>query len=87
MVRAVIGWSMSKRIKAALVCDALLMALRNKGFPQSVIIHCDRGTQYCSKQYLGSLIALCKWLTYDDSGALTFYGIALSNIEFLYHNE
>ena len=49
--RAVIGWSMSKRIKAALVCDALLMALRNKGFPQGVIIHCDRGTQYCSKQY------------------------------------
>lgn len=49
--RAVIGWSMSKRMKAALVCDALLMALRNKGFPQGVIIHSDRGTQYCSKQY------------------------------------
>ena len=48
---AVIGWSMSKRMKAALVCDALLMALRNKGFPQGVIIHSDRGTQYCSKQY------------------------------------
>lgn len=49
--RAVIGWSMAKRMKAALVCDALSMALRNKGFPHGVIVHSDRGSQYCSKQY------------------------------------
>ena len=49
--RAVIGWAMAKRMKAGLVCDALAMALRNKRFPQGVLVHSDRGSQYCSKQY------------------------------------
>lgn len=49
--RAVIGWSMSKRLKNTLVCDALLMALFKRRFPKNVIIHTDRGSQYCSKKY------------------------------------
>ena len=49
--RAVIGWSMSKRINKQLVCDALTMALFKRGFPKNVIVHTDRGSQYCSKQY------------------------------------
>lgn len=49
--RAVIGWSMSKRMKKDLVCDALLMALFKRRFPQGVIMHSDRGSQYCSKKY------------------------------------
>lgn len=49
--RAVIGWAMSTRMKRQLVCDALLMALFNRKFPQGVIIHSDRGGQYCSEQY------------------------------------
>jgi len=49
--RAVIGWSMNKRMKKTLVCDALMMALFKRKFPKGVIVHSDRGSQYCSKQY------------------------------------
>ena len=49
--RAVIGWSMNKRMKASLVCDALAMALRHRNYPKKVIVHSDRGSQYCSKRY------------------------------------
>jgi len=49
--RAVIGWAMDKHMKASLVCDALMMALFRTGFPQGVILHHDRGSQYCSHAY------------------------------------
>lgn len=49
--RAVIGWSMSTRMTADLVCGALSMALWRRGFPEGVIVHSDRGSQYCSKAY------------------------------------
>jgi putative transposase len=49
--RAVIGWSMSTRMTADLVCDALSMTLWHRGFPKGVIVHSDRGSQYCSKTY------------------------------------
>ncbi|MFJ5319310.1 IS3 family transposase [Pectobacterium versatile] len=46
--RAVIGWSMSSRMTAALACNALHMALWRRKQPQNVIVHTDRGGQYCS---------------------------------------
>jgi transposase InsO family protein/transposase-like protein len=46
--RKVIGWSMSERMTATLVCDALMMALWRRHFPKDVIMHTDRGSQYCS---------------------------------------
>ena len=49
--RAVVGWSMDKRMTQQLVSDALTMALFRRGFPKGVIIHSDRGSQYCSKAY------------------------------------
>lgn len=49
--RAVIGWSMSKTMKKDLVCDALLMGLFKRKFPKNVIVHSDRGSQYCSYRY------------------------------------
>ncbi len=49
--RAVVGWSMSPRMTADLVCDAMNMALWRRGFPQGLIIHSDRGSQYCSRSY------------------------------------
>lgn len=49
--RAVIGWSMSRQMKKQLVCDALMMALFKRKFPKNVIVHSDRGSQYCSKKY------------------------------------
>ena len=49
--RAIIGWSMNRRMTQQLVCDALTMALFRRGFPRDTIIHSDRGSQYCSKRY------------------------------------
>ncbi|RUO24717.1 IS3 family transposase [Aliidiomarina sanyensis] len=49
--RSVVGWSMSNRMTATLVCDALKMALFRRGFPEGIIVHSDRGSQYCSSDY------------------------------------
>lgn len=49
--RQVVGWAMSHRMKAELVCDALKMALFRRKMPTGVILHSDRGSQYCSKRY------------------------------------
>jgi transposase InsO family protein len=49
--RAVIGWSMSQRMTRQLVCDALTMAQWRRGFPKNVLVHSDRGSQYCSNDY------------------------------------
>jgi len=49
--RKVVGWAMDSRMTAALVCDALLMSLFRRKFPRGVIIHSDRGSQYCSKEH------------------------------------
>jgi putative transposase len=49
--RKVIGWAMADRMTATLVCDALTMALWRRKLPQKVIVHSDRGSQYCSKEY------------------------------------
>ncbi len=42
---------MNAKMTATLVCDALSMALFRRGFPEQVIVHSDRGNQYCSKGY------------------------------------
>jgi len=49
--RAVIGWSLDKRMTQALVCNALTMALWRRGFPTGVLVHSDRGSQYCANTY------------------------------------
>ena len=53
--RAIVGWSMDKTMTKELVCDALNMALWRRQFPKGVIIHSDRGSQYCSKEYQNML--------------------------------
>ncbi|TYM18115.1 IS3 family transposase [Salmonella enterica subsp. enterica serovar Typhimurium] len=53
--RAVIGWSMSPRMTAQLACDALQMALWRRKRPRNIIVHTDRGGQYCSADYQAQL--------------------------------
>jgi transposase InsO family protein len=50
--RKVIGWTFGEHINARLVCDALKAALFKRGYPSGVIVHTDRGSQYCSQAYL-----------------------------------
>jgi len=49
--RRVVGWSMSSRMKAKLVCDALQMALWHRGPKAGLIHHSDRGSQYASRAF------------------------------------
>ncbi|EJN6734162.1 IS3 family transposase [Salmonella enterica subsp. enterica serovar Anatum] len=78
--RAVIGWSMSSRMTAQLACDALQMALWRRKRPENVIVHTDRGGQYCSADYqallkrhnlYGSMSA--KGCCYDNACAESFF--------------
>ncbi len=49
--RAIVGWSIQRRMTQQLVIDALRMALFRRKFPTETIIHSDRGSQYCSVAY------------------------------------
>jgi transposase InsO family protein len=49
--RKVVGWSMSSRMKAQLVCDALKMAIWQRRPKAGLIHHSDRGSQYASKAF------------------------------------
>jgi len=49
--RKVVGWSMSTRMKAQLVCDALKMAIWQRRPKAGLIHHSDRGSQYASKAF------------------------------------
>jgi transposase InsO family protein len=49
--RQVIGWAMSERMTTPLVSDALQMALWRRKRPKGVILHSDRGSQYCAVVY------------------------------------
>jgi len=71
--RAVVGWSMDKRMKKALVCNALIMALKSQGFPKRLIMHTDRGSQYCSKRYRKMIV------TYKLIGSMSRKGNCWDN--------
>jgi transposase InsO family protein len=49
--RQVVGWQMSDRIDSALVVDALQAALLSRGGVGGLMIHTDRGVQYCSHAF------------------------------------
>ena len=49
--RKIVGWSMSSRMKADLVCDALKMAIWQRRPKAGLIHHSDRGSQYASRAF------------------------------------
>jgi len=79
--RRVVGWSMSSRMKASLVCDALKMALWQRKSKRGLIVHSDRGSQYASHKYrkllkqhgcVGSMSR--KGNCWDNTVAESFFG-------------
>jgi len=48
---AVVGWSMDSRMNKSLVIDALAEACRRRNPKPGLLLHSDRGSQYCSKEY------------------------------------
>lgn len=78
--RKVVGWAMSERMTADLVCDALQMALWKRKMPKGVIVHSDRGSQYCSMLYQSQLTRYelkcsmsAKGNCYDNACAESFF--------------
>ena len=49
--RKIIGWAMSSTMPAALVCQALQMAIGQRQPAAGLIVHSDRGSQYASHEY------------------------------------
>lgn len=79
--RKVVGWSMSNRMKAQLVCDALTIATWNRRPQAGLIHHSDCGSQYASKKFTKLLKAhriqgsmSGKGNCYDNAVAESFFG-------------
>ncbi|MDY7573894.1 IS3 family transposase [Actimicrobium sp. CCI2.3] len=49
--RKLIGWATAPAMPAALVCEALRMAISSRNPPPGLIVHTDRGSQYASIEY------------------------------------
>jgi putative transposase len=48
---SIVGWSLDKRMKKELVLNALKDACSRRNPPPGLLIHSDRGSQYCSDEY------------------------------------
>ena len=53
--RMVVGWSMQPHMRASLVTDALRMAWYRRRPLPGLIVHADRGAQYCSDDFQKAL--------------------------------
>lgn len=49
--RRIVGWSMSASLEAAMVMDALQMALTHRGVQPGLVHHSDRGSQYACHDF------------------------------------
>ena len=90
--KELVGYAINKRMTADLVCRALNMAIKNKRPSQGLIVHSDRGSQYCSHayhkiikqhQFTGSMSG--KGNCFDNAPIESFWGL-LKN-ELIYHQD
>jgi putative transposase len=77
----VVGWSMGERMTKELVIRCLNQALGRRGNPRGVLLHSDRGSQYCSHEYQALLRKsgfICsmsrKGNCYDNAPMESFWG-------------
>ena len=90
--KEIVGYAINKRMTADLVGRALNMAIKNKRPSQALIVHSDRGSQYCGYEYhkifkkhkfKGSMSR--RGNSFDNAPIESFWGI-LKN-ELLYHQD
>ncbi len=79
--RQVVGWSLSNRISRKLVINALRMAIWRRQPLPGLILHSDRGSQYCSIEFQKMLNAhrmissmSRKGNCWDNAVAESFFG-------------
>lgn len=51
----IVGYAIDKRMKASLAVRALTNALQQRGYPEGVIVHSDRGSQFRSRKFQQAL--------------------------------
>lgn len=51
----IVGYSIDSRMKARLAVNALEMAVTHQGFPEGVVVHSDRGSQFRSRKFVKAL--------------------------------
>lgn len=88
----IVGWAMSERMTANLVCDALKQAVLRQRPPRGVICHSDRGVQYACKDYRRLLKKFCfvqsmsrKGNCWDNAPMESFFGTLKT--ELVYHED
>ncbi|MFC2091371.1 IS3 family transposase [Elusimicrobiota bacterium] len=83
----VVGYEFSSRMKKSIVINAMNKAVTAKHPPEELIMHSDRGSQYCSRYYrrllrrygmLGSMSR--KGNCYDNALMESFWGILKSEL-------
>jgi putative transposase len=88
----IVGWAMSERMTANLVCDALKQAVLRQKPLRGVICHSDRGVQYACKDYRRLLKKLRfvqsmsrKGNCWDNAPMESFFGTLKT--ELIYHED
>lgn len=78
--RAIVGWSMSDRMTAGLVEDAITSAIKQRPGATETIFHSDKGSQYCSAKVTAQLASIGftqsmsgKGNCYDNAVTETFF--------------
>ena len=89
--RMIVGWSMSANIDATLVVDAFEMGVEKRG-RSPIVVHSDRGSQYASDLFRGTLnqhdciqSMSRKGNCWDNAVAESFFGSLKS--ELIYRNS
>jgi putative transposase len=88
--RRIIGWSMSDRIDAELVCQAMNMAIRHRQPGPGLVHHSDRGVQYAAEDFQ-AILTRCgigcsmsrKGNCWDNASKESFFG--KFKAEWVYH--
>jgi putative transposase len=65
----VMGYCLRKDLSAQGCIDALKMALKNRIYNQPLIHHSDRGSQYCSREYVDLLIKNMVAVSMTENGS------------------
>lgn len=90
--RRIVGWSMSERINADLVCQALRSACWQRKPPPGLLLHSDRGAQYASRTYrkLAATFQMNVWMSrranaWDNAPMESFFKTL--KVERIYQNN
>jgi len=90
--KELVGYAINKRMAVDLVCNALNMPIKHKRTNKGLVVHSDRGSQYCSHayhkvikqhQFIGSMSG--KGNCFDNAPVESSWGV--SKNELVYHQD